>query len=64
MANYASRAYGDDIEMNLKYIKAKMDSFYGTTLSNFYVYIQTDRVIYASSVFIVRNAQASLEGIN
>lgn len=29
VANYASRVYGDNIEMNLKFIKAKMDSAYG-----------------------------------
>lgn len=66
MANYASRVYGDNIEMNLKFIKAKMDSVYGYTFLflNFFVYIQTDPVLYSISVYMRDNAQASLEGIN
>lgn len=64
MANYASRVYSDDIEMNLKYIKARMDSFYGDTLINFYVYIQTDQKVYSNSIYAMRSVYASLEGIN
>ncbi len=65
VANYASRAYGDNVEMNLKYIKAKMDQFYGTTYSNFYVFIQTDQDIVSWSIYILSQAvYGAVEGIN
>jgi hypothetical protein len=65
IANYASRVYGDNTEKNLKYIKARMDQFYGKGLSNFYVFIQTDQDIEFWSIYLLAEAvYAAVEGIN
>jgi hypothetical protein len=42
IANYASLTYGDDLEKNSKYIKLRMDEFYGLEDDNFFIFIQSD----------------------
>jgi hypothetical protein len=57
--------YGDDIEKNMKYIKYRMDYYYGKGYSNFYVFIQTDQGVCGWRIMVnVDSVYAAVQGIN
>ncbi len=64
-ANEASTLYKDDVLANAQYIKEQMDSMFGSVRNNFYIIIQTKKVVFNWIViFTIEDCVAALSGIN